>query len=68
MNSIRTSGLDIDAVLSRSVQAGLEFRRYDQKMTDLIVRAVCEAGYNNRVSLAKMAVEETGIGRWKDKV
>ncbi|MBU4329627.1 MAG: aldehyde dehydrogenase family protein [Acidobacteria bacterium] len=68
MNSIRTSGLDIDAVLSRAVQAGLEFRRYDQKMTDLIVRAVCEAGYNNRVSLAKMAVEETGIGRWKDKV
>ena len=68
MNSIRTSGLDIDAVLSRAVQAGLEFRRYDQKMTDLIVREVCEAGYNNRVSLAKMAVEETGIGRWKDKV
>jgi acetaldehyde dehydrogenase/alcohol dehydrogenase len=68
MKSNRTAGLDIDAVLSRSVQAGLEFRRYDQKTTDRIVRAVCEAGYNNRVHLAKMAVEETGIGRWKDKV
>ncbi|CAM3793821.1 acetaldehyde dehydrogenase (acetylating) [Mesobacillus zeae] len=33
-----------------------------------IVKAIADAAYENRERLAKMASEETGFGRWEDKV
>ncbi|MFH1791992.1 MAG: aldehyde dehydrogenase family protein, partial [Candidatus Omnitrophota bacterium] len=44
------------------------FSQLDQERVDRIVRAVYEAGFKNRVKLAKMAHDETGLGRWEDKV
>lgn len=39
-----------------------------QEEIDLIVKAMAKAAYDNRVKLAKMAAEETGFGKWQDKV
>ena len=48
--------------------AQLEFKHYNQEQVDKIVKAMADAGYNEAERLAKMANEETGFGKWKDKV
>jgi len=58
----------IAEVLFKAKSAAAIFSQYDQPQVDQIVKAVYEVGFNNRVLLAQMAVEETGIGNWKDKV
>ena len=67
-NGYRTPGLDIDRVMGRALHAADAFRRLSQEDTDRIVAAVYRAGFNNRIPLAKHAVEETRLGRWEDKV
>ena len=58
----------IDELMEQARQAAAVFNELDQAATDRIVRAAYEAGFKNRVKLAKLAHEETGIGRWEDKV
>jgi len=58
----------IEEVMQKATHAAAIFSQLSQEHTDRIVRAVYEAGFNNRVKLAKMAHEETGLGDWKDKV
>lgn len=65
---IRTKGLDIGDIMERARICGEKFSTYSQERVDAIVKAVYEAGFNHRVMLAKMAHEETGLGRWQDKV
>ena len=55
-------------ILDRSLLASAEFHQYNQEQTDRIVEAVFKAGFKNRVKLAKMAHEETGMGIWEHKV
>ena len=55
-------------ILDRAQLASAEFHQYDQEQTDRIVEAVFKAGFSNRVKLAKMAHEETGMGVWEHKV
>jgi len=62
------SALPIEDIMQKAVNAAKEFNELDQLAVDKIVKAVYEAGFNNRVKLAKMAWEETGIGKWEDKV
>ncbi|MEI7981229.1 MAG: aldehyde dehydrogenase family protein [Bacteroidota bacterium] len=57
-----------DEVLNRAVLAAAEFQQFNQEQTDRVVEAVYKAGLNARIKLAKMAVEETGIGIWEHKV
>jgi len=57
-----------DQIMQKAIYAAAIFSQLDQEHTDRIVRAVYEAGFNNRIKLAKMAHEETGLGVWKDKV
>jgi len=52
----------------RAQRAGAIFEELSQEHTDRIVKAVVEAAFNQRVKLAKMAVKETGMGNWQDKV
>ena len=63
-----TNGLDIDGIMSNAVKAAEQFKKFDQKQTDRIVKNVYRAGFNNRIRLAKMAHEETKLGIWQDKV
>jgi acetaldehyde dehydrogenase/alcohol dehydrogenase len=58
----------VDYIMLRASLAGAEFTQFTQEQTDAIVRAAAEAGFAHRVSLAKLAYEETGIGKWEDKV
>jgi acetaldehyde dehydrogenase/alcohol dehydrogenase len=57
-----------DQLVSRAIFAAAEFQQFNQKQTDKVVEAVYKAGLNARISLAKMAVEETGMGIWEHKV
>ena len=61
-------GLDIEKIMDQAVAAAEAFRRLGQAETDKIVEAVYKAGFSNRVRLAKLACEETKLGRWEDKV
>ncbi len=62
------NALDIDGIMHRAVDAAHAFRHLDQRQTDAVTRAVYEAGFNNRVRLAEMAVSETRLGVMQDKV
>lgn len=59
---------EVEAIMGRALSAAAVFSQYDQEATDRTVRAAYEAGFAQRVRLAKLAHEETGIGNWRDKV
>lgn len=52
----------------KAKEAQLEFKHYNQEQVDKIVKAMADAGYAEAERLAKMAHEETGFGKWQDKV
>jgi acetaldehyde dehydrogenase/alcohol dehydrogenase len=60
--------LDIKGIITRAQRAADEFRLLNQVQTDNIVEAAYRAGFDKRVTLAKQAYEETGLGIWWDKV
>lgn len=60
--------LDIEGMISNALKAAESFRSMTQYKTDKIVKAAYEAGFNNRIELAKKAWQETGVGKWEDKV
>ncbi len=68
MSVLTDVSLSVDEILDKATQAAAVFSQLDQAHTDRIVRAVVRAGLEHRVRLARMAQEETGIGRWQDKV
>lgn len=58
----------IDEVIQNATMAAAEYSQFTQEQTDEIVKSVFEAAFNKRVTLAKMAQQETGIGIWEHKV
>lgn len=48
--------------------AAAQFSEYGQETIDGIVAAMCAAALDNAENLAKLAKEETGYGKWQDKV
>ena len=58
----------VEDVMAKARQAAAIFSQLDQEHTDRIVRSVYEAAFSQRVRLAKLAHEETGLGKWEDKV
>ncbi len=56
------------AIIGKAVLAAAEFSQFTQVQTDAVVEAVFRAGFANRVRLARMAREETGMGIWEHKV
>ncbi len=59
---------NINAVVSKAKAAAAIFSQLSQEQVDKIVFEVCKAGFDNRVKLAKLAVEETQLGICEDKV
>jgi len=57
-----------DEILDRAVAAARRYRTLDQAQTDAVVRAIYLRALDERVRLAKLAHEETGIGVWQHKV
>ncbi|MFC1453174.1 bifunctional acetaldehyde-CoA/alcohol dehydrogenase [Verrucomicrobiota bacterium] len=58
----------IDALVDRALQAEAEFLALGQAQVDKVVHAMARAGEAERLSLARLAVEETGMGVFEDKV
>ncbi|MDU2064296.1 MAG: acetaldehyde dehydrogenase (acetylating) [Sporomusaceae bacterium] len=54
--------------VSLAKRAQEQFREFSQERIDAVVAAMCQTALENAVSLAKMAKEETGFGKWQDKV
>ena len=55
-------------LMRNAVAAQKQFAEFDQAQVDRICEAMCAACMANAEPLAKMANEETGFGRWEDKV
>ncbi len=61
-------GEQLESLLSRVRTAQAEYATYPQERVDEIFRAVATAANSARILLAEMAVEETGMGVFEDKV
>ncbi|MDR1658397.1 MAG: bifunctional acetaldehyde-CoA/alcohol dehydrogenase [Deltaproteobacteria bacterium] len=59
---------EVDILVERANQALVEFMELSQSQVDSIVHSMTLAGLENHLSLAKLAVEETGRGIVEDKV
>lgn len=59
---------DVRNCIARAKKAQEEFKNFSQEQVDKIVKAMSEAAEKEAVRLAKMANEETGFGRWQDKI
>lgn len=59
---------EIDALVSRAQKALAAFESFTQEQIDKIVKAMTLAGVAKRLELARLAVEETGMGVFEDKV
>lgn len=58
----------VEATIQSVVDAQKIYRTFTQKQVDEIFRKAAFAAADNRIRLAKMAVEETGMGVVEDKV
>ena len=67
-NIIVDSIENLDFVLDRVKEAQKEFSKYTQEQVDRIFKDAAIAANQARIPLAKMAVEETGMGVIEDKV
>ncbi len=59
---------EVRELVAAAKKAQLEFKHYNQEQVDKIVKAMADAGYAEAERLAKLAEEETGFGKWEDKV
>ncbi|MBL4954772.1 acetaldehyde dehydrogenase (acetylating) [Neobacillus sp. OS1-32] len=55
-------------LIGKAKAAQSQLALLSQEQIDRIVKAIAEAGYDNREELAKIAAVETGFGKWEDKV
>ena len=67
-NIIVDSIENLNLVLDRVREAQKEFSKYTQEQVDRIFKDAAIAANQARIPLAKMAVEETGMGVIEDKV
>ena len=58
----------VEQMIQRVVRAQKVFRTFSQKQVDEIFAKAAFAAAGQRIHLAKMAVEETGMGIVEDKV
>ena len=54
--------------VSLAKQAQAVYQDFSQERMNEITKAMCDAAMSNAEKLAKMAKEETGYGKWEDKV
>lgn len=59
---------EVRDLVGKAKSAQLEYKHFSQSQVDKIVKAMADAGYEASERLAKMAHQETGFGKWEDKV
>ncbi len=67
-SSSEGSYADVPTCVQRAGQAYLAFRGSKVSMRERMIRAIRESGMQNLQRLARLAHEETGLGRFEDKV
>lgn len=55
-------------LIAKAKKAQEIFKTFTQEQVDRVVKAMAEAAEKEAVRLAKLANEETGFGKWEDKV
>ena len=63
-----SSNAQVHELVSKARGAQAAFESASQAGVDAIVKGIGKYVYDNAEMLAKMAVEETGIGRYEDKI
>ena len=63
-----TNAQELTARIKQLREAQKKFATYTQEQVDEIFRQAALAANHNRIKLAKLAVEETGMGIVEDKV
>src|SRR5699024_2596692 len=58
----------IENMIDRARKAQKEFETYSQEKVDEAVKAIGLAIYNKGEELARLAVDETGMGKYEDKI
>ena len=58
----------IDEMILKARQAQRLFESYNQEQVDALVKAIAKVVYDNAKPFAKMAVEETRMGVYEDKI
>lgn len=58
----------VSEIINRARKAQQVFETYSQEQVDQVVRAVGKAVYDNGEELARMAIDETRMGNYEDKV
>lgn len=58
----------VQSLVMKSRIAQQEFEKFDQQQVNAIVKAIARYVYDNAVELARMAVDETRMGVFEDKV
>ena len=56
------------SLVKKSKAAQKKFEKFNQQQVDAVVRAVAKVVYDNAAELAAMAVEETRMGVYEDKI
>ena len=63
-----TANTQIQELLARARAAQAAFETFSQEQVDAIVKGIGKYVYDNAEMLARMAVDETGIGVYEDKI
>ncbi|MCI2061791.1 MAG: aldehyde dehydrogenase family protein [Eubacteriaceae bacterium] len=58
----------MDSMMQKAKKAQKEFEKYNQEQVDEVVRTIAKTVFDNAEKLARMAVDETGMGVYEDKV
>jgi len=59
---------EIRQLVEKAKNAQERFKTFSQERVDEIVKAIAQSAENDSIRLAKLAEEETGFGKWQDKV
>ncbi len=67
-NTSQVKETSIDTLVERARIAQAKYESFSQQQVDKVVRDIGKFVYDNAEALAKMAVEETGMGSYEDKI
>ena len=59
---------EVRELIAKAKLAQKKLSEMTQDEIDRIVKAICDSAYTNAEKLGKMAEEETGFGKWQDKI
>ena len=65
---VATTNAQIRELVTQAREAQAAFECFSQEQVDAIVKGIGKYVYDHADSLARMAVDETGIGVYEDKI